>query len=220
MGFHGTVVRVVGPVGFLLDEVRLGETLFHVAEGKEHFPRHILFRPIRHGKGRKSAVTVEAGGPRIHGFFRIEEGFELTVLHPNSPCRLPGSRGRFRQHRTDDIANISHPLVEESGIVGRGFGISLPGRGVQLRPGVARMKDIHHPLHAPCGTIVDGQYLRMGVGGIKEDEMERILHLEVCGIPCRPAGQGKGVHLQDRFSDHGKITHGCSSSLRRDGPPR
>ena len=119
------------PVSAILtleDQVRLAEAFRDIAEFFRYMARDIARRVVDLGGIR---FVVDDGSARPDRGFDVEHGRQNLVFHFDETQRLFRDGARFRSDGSDAVADEAYFVVEQIGVVRRGFGPCLSGGGMR-----------------------------------------------------------------------------------------
>ena len=165
-------------------------------------------------------VIVQHRRALAHGLFRIEERRQLMVSCLDGFRRLLSDLLRLRGDDRYPIAHEPYLLVEQDRVVGGRFGVTLTGGGMPYPRHVFVGQDVDHTGDLLRFTRVNIDDFGVGIGGIKDLQMQRVFERIIVGKQRGPRRQGQGVYLLDVLANVLKIIHFPSSFWRPIGRPR
>ena len=121
------VLHAMSRVSALVDDVGLFESLLDVANLAVYFEQDISSRAP---DARFRALVVNDGRARAHRRFGIEDRGQHFVVDLDFAASFFGRAFSVRDDRGDSLADESHDIVEQVGVVGIGVVVVVSGRGV------------------------------------------------------------------------------------------
>ena len=121
------VLHAMRRVGALVDDVGLFESIFDVANLAVDFEQDISSRKP---DARFAALVVNDGRARAHRRFGIKDRGQHFVVDLHLAASFFGRAFSVRYDRDNALADESHDIVEQVGVVGIGVVVVVNGRGV------------------------------------------------------------------------------------------
>ena len=104
-------------------------------------------------------------------------------------------------HHGHPVADEARLVRQDHRVVGRGFGVALPGPGVRDGLDVPVPDDVDHAVQGQGRGGIDLQDARMGVGRAQHLGVEHARAGEIVGEDGLAAGQLEGIDLGDVVAD-------------------
>jgi hypothetical protein len=136
---------------------------------------------------------VENGRPVGDGVFRVEDGGQILVAHPDPGDRVLRGRFGFGGHRRHDLPDVAHPVDRDEGLV-----LDHPpvGEGEVLSD-----DDRLDPGNRPGPGDVDIENPGVGTVGAEDCRMQHAGELHIHRVDRLAGHLLQSVQPGDRFSD-------------------